>query len=893
MTPETWKQVEALFEQVASLPADARESALSAAPDEIRGEVEKLLASQDLGTTAVFAVLNGAVKNGEALLAARDAQRFGPYRVIGVLGHGGMGAVYLAVRDDQVYTRQVAVKVLNTGAGTPAARERFAQERQILAALDHPHIARLIDGGETPDGLSYIILEFIDGRDIVTYAAGRQLSREARLRLFLKVCSAVSYAHQNLIVHRDLKPGNILVTAEGEPKLLDFGIAKLLDSDALRTMTGCQALTPQYASPEQVRGGVITTASDIYSLGVVLYELLAGRLPYELGEAAPAGIVQAVCFTEPAPPGISGDIDNIILMALRKEPARRYASVQALVDDIERSLTNRPVRARPDTFVYRTGKYVRRNFFGVAAAALLAAALAGGALVSQYQARKAQRRFDQVRGLANSFLFEFHDKIADLPGSTEARQMVVGKAQTYLDSLASEARGDDGLLTELATAYIKVGNAQGRPGSANLGQPQAAMKSYGRAISILEGLPKDRPRERLLAEAYLLDSALRDFESDRDGALRSLAKAAALTDDLIANQPTASDYSLAARTHDQAGNIRMARNDAVQALGEYRKALENARKAVDLGSSVESRRLLARALDKVAFGLRHAGDLMGALQLYQQEEPMMERLFQENPANVRDKRALLLFCQNMGNLYGTVDTVNLLQPEKALVYYRRMLQLAEEMFRADPHDRTARADLIRALLKVGNRIADIDLPAALTALVRAQDIQRGLPEGREKTYNEAVVLSDLAQVYGSLGRLAEAHSCLRQSAAAVRRIVSNVADSSDPESAMAVIYNREGDLAVRERLWANALDNYRRANAVAEKQAAEGPSDQDNIYALAYSYGRLGRMEEMKGDRRAAGEWHRKRLALWQEWESHQMPNPYTRAEIADATKAVARTGGQ
>jgi serine/threonine protein kinase len=887
VTPELWREVESLFDRLADLPGEERSAILAEATDRVRVEVEKLLAADPARGAAV----SGAIRTGEKLLSEAPLPHFGAYRATAILGHGGMGAVYLAVRDDDVYTKQVAIKVLHAAAASPFACERFAQERQILAGLEHPNIARLIDGGETREGLSYIILEYVDGKDLIAYAREHGLSREARLDLFLAICGAVEYAHRNLVVHRDLKPANILVTADGTPKLLDFGIAKLLDAESPRTMTGLQALTPQYASPEQVKGQAITTASDVYSLGLVLYELLTERRPYDVGAASPAGMWRVVCEGQVAAPGLSGDLENILLMALRKEPERRYGTVQALADDLERSRSNRPVRARPDTFWYRAGKYVRRNGLAVAAGILLLSSLAGGVLASQYQARKAQRRFDQVRGLANSFLFKFHDKIADLPGSTEARQMVVSEAQRYLDSLASEARGDNGLLTELATAYMKVGNAQGRPGSANLGQPQAALQSYARAVSLLEGLPKDRRRDRLLAEAYLLDASLRDFESDRDGALRSLAKAAALSDDLTANQPTASDYSLAARTHDQAGNIRMARNDSVQALSEYRKALENSRKAVDLDSSPESRRLLARALDKVAFGLRHAGDLMGALQSYQREEPMIERLFQENPANVRDKRALLIFCQNMGNLYGTVDTPNLLQPAKALVYYRRMQQLAEEMFRADPHDRTARADLFRALLKVGNRIADVDLPAALTALLRAQDILRGLPEGREKTYNEAVVLSDLAQVYGSLGRLAEAHSCLRQSAAAVRKVVSNVADNSDPESAMGVIYNREGDLAVRERLWANALDNYRRANAVAEKEFSESPNDLDVVYDLAYSFERMGRMEGKRGDRRAAREWHRKRLTLWQGWESRHMANPYTRAQIEDATRAVGKAG--
>ncbi|HLJ50834.1 MAG TPA: serine/threonine-protein kinase [Bryobacteraceae bacterium] len=888
MTPELWREVESLFDRVADLPAERRAELLAETTDEIRTEVEKMMAADDARGAAVA----GAVRVGEELLGEAPLPRFGPYRAISILGHGGMGAVYLAARDDTAFIKQVAIKVLHTGADSPIARERFAQERRILAGLEHPNIARLIDGGETREGLSYIVLEYVDGQDLLTYARERQLPSESRIELFLQICAAVDYAHRNLVVHRDLKPANILVTSGGIPKLLDFGIAKLLDAESLRTMTGMQALTPQYASPEQVKGEAITTASDVYSLGLILYELLTGRRPYDVGTAAPADIWRVVCESTVTPAGVSGDLDNILLMALRKEPQRRYGSVQALADDLERARSNLPVRARPDTFRYRAGKYVRRNRVPVAAGILLVLALAGGVLASQYQARKAQRRFDQVRSLANSFLFEFHDKIADLPGSTEARQLVVSKAQIYLDSLVSEASGDGGLLTELATAYMKVGNAQGRPGFANLGQPQAALNSYARGIAILEALPRDRARERLLAQAYLLDAALRDFESDRDGALKSLAKSISLCDQMTLKPAAAADYGLAAQAYNQAGNIWLAQNESSKALGEYRKALENSRRAVDLDPSAESRRVLAKTVDRVADGLTRVGDLGEALRFYQEEEPIVERLYRENPSNVRDKRALLIFCQNMGNLYGTVDTANLLQPKKALSYYGRMRQLAQEMFQADSNDRTARADLLRAWAKVGNLIEATDPRGALVALLQTQTLIQGLPDGREKNYYNAAVSGDLAQAHTSLGNFAEAHRCLRQSAMSLRQVISNVADNSDPESAMAVIYNREGDLAVREHLWVNALQNYQRALVVAEKQASEDSTNMLNAYNLAYSYERLGRMGEMKGDQTAARDWHRKRLALWQGWEKRQNSNTYTRAQIEDATRAVARTGG-
>jgi eukaryotic-like serine/threonine-protein kinase len=402
MSPERWREIEQLFDLVADRPASEQAALLENADPEVRAEVERLLASDGRGTAMLF----DAVAQGESLLEPEPQQRFGPYRVIGTIGHGGMGAVYLAVRDDQVFDKQVAIKVLHLGMETPATLERFRQERQILAGLEHPNIARLIDGGETPTGLSYIVLEYVEGEPITQYCDGRNLSREERLRLFLRVCAAVEHAHHNLVVHRDLKPGNILVTADGASKLLDFGIAKLLDSEGQRTITIVQAMTPDYASPEQVHGEFITTASDVYSLGVVLYELLTARHPYEIPAMTPFDIERVVCHEEPAAPRVSEDLDNILMMALRKEPARRYPSVQHFADDIERSLTYRPVVARPDTIRYRTGKFVRRNRVSLAAVAAVLLVLSGGIVASQHQARRAERRFAQVRELANVFLFD-------------------------------------------------------------------------------------------------------------------------------------------------------------------------------------------------------------------------------------------------------------------------------------------------------------------------------------------------------------------------------------------------------------------------------------------------------------------------------------------------------
>jgi eukaryotic-like serine/threonine-protein kinase len=386
MTPERWKQVEEIFEQALELPVNERAAFLqksSNGDDELRGEVESLLKSH--ASAENFIDERSLFFSGEDLEHVEEAilpgQLIGAYRIVREIGRGGMGAVYLAERADEQYKKQVAIKLIKRGMDTDAVLRRFQNERQILASFDHANIARLFDAGTTASGQPYFVMEYIDGLPIDEYCDQNQLGIPERLRLFRKVCAAVSYAHRRQVVHRDIKRSNIFVTAEGTPKLLDFGIAKILQqtnsAESLVTMTGARLMTPECASPEQLRGEPVTAASDVYSLGVVLYELLTGCLPYQLKSRLPDAVARAVTESEPKKPSatvvsagnqqsrnlklLRGDLDNILLMALRKEPERRYQSVDALSEDLRRHLEARPVLARKDTLVYRAGKFVRRN----------------------------------------------------------------------------------------------------------------------------------------------------------------------------------------------------------------------------------------------------------------------------------------------------------------------------------------------------------------------------------------------------------------------------------------------------------------------------------------------------------------------------------------------------
>ena len=416
MTPERWQRIDALFDAALDRPTEERDAFLAEACDgdaELRCEVDELLAAE----AASARYLEGGPDPRQAAeILERDGkpERLGPYRLLEPIGEGGMGVVYQAVRDDEEYARDVAVKVIRRGFESPELLLRFRAERQILARLEHPGIARLYDGGTTPDGRPYLVMERIDGRPIDDWAEGRRLEVEARLALFLDVCAAVEHAHRNLLVHRDLKPDNVLVTASGDVKLLDFGIAKPLEPGSLtrdelvRTRTGQQPMSLAYASPEQIRGEPVTTASDVYALGILLYELLTGRHPHRTENSAPHELARAICETEPERMSqaadrssalaqrLRGDLDTVVAKALAKDPARRYGSAAALADDLRRHLAGEPVRARPATWSYRTAKFLRRHRLAATAAAIFVAAVLTFSAVLTIQADRLARERDRA-----------------------------------------------------------------------------------------------------------------------------------------------------------------------------------------------------------------------------------------------------------------------------------------------------------------------------------------------------------------------------------------------------------------------------------------------------------------------------------------------------------------
>ena len=685
MSSDRWQHLEDLFHAALDRPASERDRFLAEAcadDQELRAEVERLLKADQQAS----AFIDNAASSVERVAASvlPNGRQVGAYRVVRELGRGGMGAVYLGERADAQFDMRVAIKLIKRGMDTDSVLQRFRHERQILAALEHPNIARLLDGGTTDEGLPYFVMEYVDGQPIDEYCRAHRLSLEQRLDLFRHVCGAVSYAHQHLVVHRDIKPSNILVTADGIPKLLDFGIAKLLESGdealTLATEAGGQVMTPQYASPEQLRGERVTTVSDVYGLGVLLYELLAGARPYDVIGKSSDEIRQIVTSAVLRPSAMAargsddvlarrlrGDLDTIVLTAMRTDPAERYGSVALLADDVRRYVEGLPVVARGDSWTYRTARFIRRRKLGVAAAAAIVISLIGGVIATSWQARvaraeriRAERRFADVRRLSTSFLFEFHDAIATLPGSTKARLLVVSKALEYLDSLAAEAAGDRELQQELAAAYDKVGDVQGNPGAANLGDIEGAIKSYQKAEAIRKTLAADTPN-RLQARVDMAVSTMR------------------------------------------IGYAYFARGGLQQAVEKFRDALQTREEAYAAGvpSKGEARASLAETTARLCTTLVAVGDVPGAIENCRRNLALTEELLQERP----DNQAILVMHAVNATGLGNALRLNR-QPDEAAASLDDAIRQHKALLARNPLDAEVRRRLAVSYTYLANVYLD-------------------------------------------------------------------------------------------------------------------------------------------------------------------------------------------
>ena len=751
MTAERWHRIKFVFEQADAAPLQERAPLLDrlcAGDPELRREVEQLLAADNPATFVLGAIGEAAATMAPGAPIEQD--RFGNYRIVRRIGQGGMGAVYEAQRTGD-FEKRVALKIIRHEFDSEFARTRFQQERQLLATLEHPYIARLLDGGESKSGAPYLVMEFVDGVPLHEFCA--TLDRTGRLRLFLKVCQAVEYAHRNLVIHRDLKPANILVTAEGEPKLLDFGVAKLLDPGAAQTQTAILTLTPDYASPEQVRGLFISTATDVYALGVILYQLLTDRKPYTLETVTTFEMDRVICELPPTPPGLGDELDHILMMALRKEPERRYSSVQRFADDLENYLTDRPVTAQPDTHFYRLRKSSRRNWVALLAAAITFTAVFAGAGIAVYQARVARQRFQQVRSLSHRFIFDFNDQIRQLPGSTPVREMMVNTALEYLDNLSQSAHGDADLEWELAKAYEKVGDVQGSPVEPSLGHVSAALTSYKKAIGMQEtlfgkGLLNSAQRESL-AHAYAQLNAVYRVLGRRSEALHASERGVEIA-------RTSSEIAYArSLSHLALGQLSMA--DPHQALATATAAQTILRREAGAHPTGEPASRLAAIVLIIGVAEARMASFDEAAAHFAEAIALRERRLAEVPLDSVTARELILAYHSLADIFGGGDRFNLGRTDEAEALYRKALALAEKMLASDPRNASARIEVARSAGKLGASI-ERQRPAEAIALYRhaMQTAEATSAEGADQNGIRASAYRSMAAPLARLGRFSEA-----------------------------------------------------------------------------------------------------------------------------------------
>lgn len=773
LTADRWTRIEALFSALVDASADHRARVLAdtaAADPDLAATVEGMLAHAADGAK-LRQVVDAAADALTAPVAALPV-RFGAFRVVREIGRGGMGVVYEGVSDDEFH-RRVAIKVAPLARVGAAADARFRLERQILSSLEHPHIARFLDAGTEGD-VPYLVMEFVEGAPITTYVGSHALPLPARLALVQKLCAALQYAHQRLVVHRDLKPTNILVTADGTPKLLDFGVAKLMDAGDVPAQTlGALAWTPDYASPEQVTGELVGTPSDIYSLGLVLYEVLTGQRAQVADTTSPLALSRSVCEQDPPPPSarveaagdhvaarrLRGDLDTIVLTALHKDASRRYASAAALSDDIERYLQGMPVEARAGSAWYRLRKTVARHRVVAVAGALVLLAVAGGLAATAYQARRADRRFQQVRALANEFVFGVHDRIETLPGSTEARRAIVQTALTYLENLREDAADDPGLARELAAAYAKVGRVQGHPLAANLGDPAAAVTSFVRARDLLTPLDArgDLDAALLLARIEKDLATVRNAQGDVAGTAEGYQRARSIGERVARARPgNDAVLDLLGETYSDIARMANDRRDAAMAVEASEKAIAIAEAQVAQRPDDRARRNnLATAQHGLAAGLLAQGKIADAAAAFRRSADIRESIVREAPGDNEMRRALVVALGNMSDLLGARNGENLGDYAGAAAALERAVAISREIAAADPHDRRAVFDLVNGLLRLG--AVALELPdrarEAEAAFMEADRLNAGLLAGEPGSVRYLYLQTVLDRRLGRLLRL--------------------------------------------------------------------------------------------------------------------------------------------
>jgi serine/threonine protein kinase len=825
MTPA--KQI---FFELSDLPREEREARLEArcgGDAGLRERVRALLDGDDFGQQHA-AGPTVEVSDENAATAEADRQ-IGPYRILQQIGEGGFAKVYLAEQDVPV-RRRVALKILKPGMDKVHVVARFDAERQALAMMQHPNVAKVFDAGMTGRGRPFFAMEYVPGESITTFCDRQQYTTRQRLELFCQACAAVQHAHQKAIIHRDLKPSNILVTLEDHApraKVIDFGVAKAvgqpLTEQTLYTYAGELIGTPEYMSPEQADTNPldIDTRSDIYSLGIVLYELLCGTVPFDpaiLRTAGVSGIQRIIREVEPPRPStklgslgerahdvarsrqtqlaalekeLHSELEWIPLKAMRKERDRRYGSAAQLAEDIHNYLQKRPLLAGPESKLYRLRKFARRNRSPIAAVSALGVALLLGAVTTGImyvrserqrletlrQSEIAQSRFNDVRQLANRFLFDVHDKIANLAGSTPARASLVQTALEYLQKLSSQAGDDPDLLREIFAAYIRVGDVQGNPYGANLGDNQGALASYRKALHIARQLANADPTsgraQRDLAQSHQRIGDVLFAVKDTSAALESHREAMGIVQKLAgANPADARAQRDLAVCYNRTGDVLAASADRSGALECFQKSLAIVQKLAEADpKNTRAQRDLSVGHERIGDMLSADGDTSGALDQYRKGMDIAQKLADDDPGNAKVQRSLSVRHSRIAAMLTANGDAN-----GALESYRKSLAIAQKLADADPTNADAQRDLLVCFNKMGRGFEQLASDTGKSARERIELWEHARTwylreQGQAELMTQRKLLSpaDAKWVEGMQGSPARCDAAIAELAAAATR----------------------------------------------------------------------------------------------------------------------------
>jgi serine/threonine protein kinase len=903
LSAELWQEVSPYLDQVLSLPEEDRSRWIESCRAEkprLADLVQELLQEHHTLAQERFLERPPIEIDSKSSLVG---QAIGAYKLISPIGQGGMGSVWLAERSDGRFERRVAVKFLHFSVAGHDGVERFKREGMILGRLAHPHIAELIDAGVTTNGEPYLVLENVEGEHIDEYCDRHKVDLHARIKLFLDVLNAVAHAHANLIVHRDIKPSNVLVRSDGQVKLLDFGIAKLLADDAnpaattMLTVEGGGALTPLFAAPEQITGGAVTTATDVYALGVLLYLLLTGRHPAGTETHSAAQLVKAIVETEPPRTSqaialantkaaemrgttieklrrqLREDLDTITAKALKKDPQLRYSSATAFADDLQRYLKHEPIRARPDTFTYRASKFLRRNRTTVTlttiAIALVIGSLLTGLLIANRQRRAAERRFDQVRELANKFI-ALDNTIRGLPGSTKVRMQIVSDSLQYLTSLGIDVHGDKDLALEIAYAYVRVAHAQGDPTSPNLGQFTQAEASLNDASKFVDPvLSKDprNPRALFIATTIAHDRMnLADIRGDRAEELKYAATTVSLIERFMGTHPVGLRdlYSMRYFYANVSG--------AYYAARHFEDAIRYSQRALDVPlPATRANAMRGGALGNMGAARWQSGDLDGALKTILESIELQKAEAADGQPALRINLANGLLLEGM--IMGRQDAEpSLGRTREALADFQDALEIAEDLSKKDPLDYLGRHNVAVFGFEVGNTLRHSDPRQALSvydhALVRIREAKSNTSTQRD----EAELLAGSSYPVRWLGRETEAKQRIARALELLSQAARYPADKIEPMSDGYDVLRASADDYAQTGQTAKAVQAYQQ---LLDKLMAWSPDPQNDLrdaVCLSRTWTALARFLRLSGRKDEALQLEARREKLWEHWQN-RLPN--------------------